>query len=83
MGCLRTLHHISHLLIPRKCQLLLQEKPFGVDATRQKYVILSGASKMRSRRIRFLQIRGDGSFDSPSTTLGVAQDDKAFGALYS
>ncbi len=39
MGCLRTLHHISHLLVPRKCQLLLQEKPFGVDATLKKYVI--------------------------------------------
>ena len=36
MGCLRTLHHISHLLVPRKCQLLLQEKPFGVDATLKK-----------------------------------------------
>ena len=38
-GCLRTLHHISHLLVPRKCQLLLQEKPFGVDATLKEYVI--------------------------------------------
>ena len=28
MGCLRTLHHNSHLLVPRKCQRLLQEKPF-------------------------------------------------------
>ena len=43
-GCVRTLHHISHLLVPRKCQLLLQEKPFGDDVVIVPYSIAIGAS---------------------------------------
>ena len=83
MGCLRTLHHISHLLVPRKCQLLLQEKPFWSRCNQAKACHSERSIEDAKPKNPFLQIRGDGSFDSPSTTLGVAQDDKAFGALYS
>ena len=47
MGCLRTLHHLSHLLVPRKCQLLLQEKPFGDDVVIVPYSIAIGAPPLR------------------------------------
>ena len=46
-GCLRTLHHISHLLVPRKCQLLLQEQPFGDDVVIVPYSIAIGAPPLR------------------------------------
>ena len=43
MGCLRTLHHISHLLVPRKCQLLFWEKPFCGGTKALPYNIAIGA----------------------------------------
>ena len=51
-GCLRTLPHISHLLVPRKCQLLLQEKPFAAGAASAlrycyRCVVFVGASIAR------------------------------------
>ena len=47
MGCLRTLHHISHLLVPRKCQLLPQEKPFCGGTKAPPYDIAIGASPLQ------------------------------------
>ena len=46
---LRTLHHISHLRIPRKCQLLLQEKPFAAGPRPRPTALPSVRARCRGR----------------------------------